>query len=100
MDSEIQATGILNHNSIFVLRFLYRGQVGITQSALQLGKGTLRGNDCIVFSADMTVGERTLPDQVKMSIKEMTRVLLKEFMSIYPSQRNYPTLRSLFLQVY
>lgn len=54
-----------------MLHFLYREQLGIAKSGLQLGKETLRGNNFIVLSGDRMVGERTPADQVKLSLKEI-----------------------------
>lgn len=64
----------MNHSSAFVFHFLYREQLGIATSGLQLGKETLRGNNSMVLSGDIMVGERTPADLVKLSLKEMTRV--------------------------
>lgn len=50
---------VSNCSSAFVLHFLYREQLEITQSGLQFGKNTLRGNNSIVLSAGMRVEERT-----------------------------------------
>lgn len=59
---------VLNHNSVFILHFLYREQLEIAVSGRWLGKETFRGNNSIVLSGDM-VGI----DQVKWFLKEMTR---------------------------